>query len=54
MNRRAAEQPELMRQRMCSSEHPFGTMKSMMGNGRFLVRGMERGESRDGIDGIGV
>lgn len=42
MNRRAAEQPGWMRERMCLSEHPFGTMKYMLGNGRFLVRGMEK------------
>ncbi len=40
MNRRAAENPELMSQRRCLSEHPFGTMKRMMGDGRFLMRGL--------------
>lgn len=40
MNRRAAEHPELMSQRRCLSEHPFGTMKRMMGDGRFLMRGL--------------
>lgn len=39
MHRRAVEQPALMRQRACLSEHPFGTLKRMMGNGRFLMRG---------------
>ncbi len=29
-----------MAQRRCLSEHPFGTMKRMMGNGRFLMRGL--------------
>lgn len=40
MNRRAEQSPELMAQRRCLSEHPFGTMKRLMGNGRFLVRGL--------------
>lgn len=40
MNRRAEESPELMAQRRCLSEHPFGTMKRLMGNGRFLMRGL--------------
>lgn len=40
MNRRAEQSPELMAQRRCLSEHPFGTMKRLMGNGRFLMRGL--------------
>ncbi|MGY8814282.1 MAG: IS1182 family transposase [Gammaproteobacteria bacterium] len=41
MNRRAIEQPEIMQERMCLSEHPFGTMKYQMGNSRFMVRGLK-------------
>lgn len=41
MNRRAIDHPEWMRQRMCLSEHPFGTMKYRMGDGRFLARGLK-------------
>lgn len=40
MNRRAVEHPEFMRQRRCIVEHPFGSMKRMMENGRFLMRGL--------------
>ena len=41
MHRRAIEEPALMRQRSCLVEHPFGTMKRMMDNGQFLMRGLE-------------
>jgi len=40
MNRRAEEHPELMVQRRSLSEHPFGTIKRMTNNGRFLMRGL--------------
>lgn len=40
MNRRAEEKPELMAQRRCLSEHPFGTIKRMTDNGRLLMRGL--------------
>lgn len=42
MHQRAVEQPELMRQRACLSEHPFGTLKRMTDNGQFLMRGLEK------------
>ena len=42
MDRRAKQRPDLMRQRACLSEHPFGTLKRMMDNGRFLMRGLDR------------
>jgi transposase len=40
MTARVNAAPELMRQRRCSAEHPFGTMKRMM-SGRFLTRGFK-------------
>jgi transposase len=33
---------EKMRQRMCLSEHPFGTIKRAMGATYFLLRGMRK------------
>jgi transposase len=39
MHRRAMSDPKWMKLRRCSVEHPFGTMKWMMGYPRFLVRG---------------
>lgn len=49
MHRRAIEQPALMRQRACLSEHPFGTMKRMMDNGQFLMRGLENVRAEMGL-----
>ncbi len=40
MNQRAVDQPERMRQRHAIVEHPFGNIKRMMGNPRFLMRGL--------------
>lgn len=40
MTARVNADPELMRQRRCSAEHPFGTMQRMM-SGRFLTRGIK-------------
>lgn len=40
MDKRATDAPELMKQRRCLSEHPFGTLKRMTDNGRFLMRGI--------------
>ena len=42
MDRRAKERPELMVARRCLAEHPFGTIKHMMGLPRFLVRGLTK------------
>ena len=41
MNARVASDPGLMRLRQAIVEHPFGTIKRMMG-GRFLLRGVEK------------
>jgi transposase len=40
MSARVKEDPNLMRKRKCSAEHPFGTIKRMM-SGRFLTRGIK-------------
>lgn len=53
MNRRAVEQPEFMRQRACLSEHPFGTMKRMTDNGRFLMRGLTGVKAEMGLSVLG-
>lgn len=39
MTARVVADPTLMRQRRCSVEHPFGTIKRMK-SGRFLTRGL--------------
>ena len=39
MNQRAS--PEMMRRRRCAAEYPFGTIKRMMGGGRFLTRNLK-------------
>lgn len=49
MNRRAVEQPALMHQRSCVSEHPFGTIKRMTDNGRFLMRGLDKVKAEMGL-----
>jgi transposase len=40
MHRRAMADPTWMKQRREMAEHPFGTMKWLMGHPRFLVRGL--------------
>ena len=42
MHERARSDPHWMRQRRCLAEHPFGTMKWMMGMPRFLLRGLTK------------
>lgn len=42
MHARAMSEPRWMRQRRCLAEHPFGTMKWMMGSPRFLLRGLTK------------
>ena len=49
MNRRAVEQPALMRQRSCLSEHPFGTLKRMTDKGQFLMRGLANVRAEMGL-----
>jgi transposase len=45
MHRRAVSDPEWMTLRRCLVEHPFGTMKWLMGYPRFLVRGLVKAKS---------
>ena len=42
MNTRFQADPNLIRQRRCASEHPFGTIKRMTAGGRFLTRGLRK------------
>ena len=42
MNARVEANPDLMRQRRCAAEHPFGTIKRMAKGGRFLTRGITK------------
>lgn len=42
MHRRTLEDPSLMKRRRELVEHPFGTMKWMLGSPRFLVRGIRK------------
>ena len=42
MHQRACSDRYWMRQRRCLAEHPFGTMKWMMGMPRFLTRGLTK------------
>jgi IS5 family transposase len=42
MNARVEANPDLMRQRRCAAEHPFGTIKRMTTGGRFLTRGITK------------
>jgi transposase len=41
MEQRLDEEPERMRVRRCTSEHPFGTLKLWMGHTHFLMRGLK-------------
>ena len=42
MHRRAMADPSWMKLRRCVVEHPYGTIKWMMGHPRFLVRGLKK------------
>lgn len=42
MHRRASDDPQWMKRRRELAEHPFGTMKWLMGHPRFLVRGLRK------------
>ena len=41
MEDRICSNPDLMKIRRCTVEHPFGTIKRMSGGGRFLTRGLK-------------
>jgi transposase len=45
MHRRAATDPGWMKQRREMAEHPFGTMKWLMGHPRFLLRGLQKAKA---------
>jgi transposase len=42
MQRRLDQQPNVMRLRRCTAEHPFGTIKAAMGATHFLTRTLKR------------
>jgi transposase len=45
MHQRATEDPAWMKQRRAIVEHPFGTLKWLMGYPRFLVRGLKKAKA---------
>lgn len=45
MHRRTTDDPGWMQRRRETAEHPFGTMKWLMGFPRFLVRGLEKAKA---------
>lgn len=45
MHRRAMSDPRWMKHRRTMAEHPFGTMKWLMGLPRFLVRGLRKAKA---------
>lgn len=53
MHERAASDPRWMRLRRCVAEHPFGTIKWMMGRPRFLVRGLRKARSEWALGVLG-
>ena len=53
MHERAMLDPAWMAHRRCLAEHPFGTMKSMMGYPRFLVRGLKKAKAEMALTVLG-
>lgn len=53
MHQRAISDPTWMRQRRCLVEHPFGTMKWLMGHPRFLVRGLKKAKAELALTVLG-
>jgi transposase len=53
MHRRAMDDPTWMRQRRCLVEHPFGTMKWLLGHPRFLVRGLKKAKAELALTVLG-
>jgi transposase len=53
MHRRAAEEPAWMKKRRQTAEHPFGTMKWLMGSPRFLVRGLKKAKAEFALTALG-
>src|SRR5687768_12633391 len=44
-HQRTMSNPIWMKQRSCIVEHPFGTIKWMMGNPRFLLKGLKKAKA---------
>ena len=53
MHQRARSDPAWMRLRMSLVEHPFGTMKAMMGYPRFLLRGSTKAKAEFALVALG-
>jgi transposase len=53
MHRRATADPAWMKHRREMAEHPFGTMKWMMGHPRFLVRGLRKAKAELALGVLG-
>ena len=53
MDARAKADRTWMKHRLCLVEHPFGTMKWMMGYPRFLVRGLKKAKSELALGVLG-
>lgn len=53
MHQRAVSDPKWMRQRREIVEHPFGTIKWMMGYPRFLVRGLKKAKAELALNVLG-
>lgn len=53
MHQRATDDPTWMRQRRCLVEHPFGTIKWLMGKPRFLVRGLRKAKAELALSVLG-
>ncbi len=49
MHQRATSNPVWMKQRRSIVEHPFGTIKWMMGNPRFLLRGLKKAKAEQAL-----
>jgi transposase len=53
MHARTASDPRWMKIRRSVVEHPFGTLKWMMGSPRFLVRGLKKAKAEFGLAALG-
>jgi len=53
MHQRAKNDPRSMKLRMSLVEHPFGTMKTMMGSPRFLLRGLIKAKAEFALAVLG-
>jgi DDE family transposase len=53
MHRRAMADPKWMKHRREMAEHPFGTIKWLMGHPRFLVRGLRKAKAELALSVLG-